>query len=405
MTALVVAPGRSGIDTERWPDVAVVPPESWRTPFARALVRRALHRLPLTGDAVMVCHNAELLARRVAANGMIGFGESYMAGEWDAPDLAAVLGVFASHFDELVPSWSRWLRRWVLPAANGRDLNTPGGARSNIAHHYDLSNDLFAAFLDETMTYSSAQFEPGERRDRANLATAQRRKIDRLLDECRVGSGTRLLEIGSGWGELAIRAAQRGAEVVTITLSQEQRELAVARVRAAGLDEGVDVRLVDYRDVDGSFDAIVSVEMIEAVGAEYWADYFGQLDTLLATGGLVGIQTITKPHHRMVEERRTYSWINKYIFPGGLVPSFEAIESTVGETTRLRVVDRIAFGQSYADTLAIWRQRFDDRASDVAALGFDDVFRRMWDFYLACSEAGFRAGLLDVEQLIMRRDD
>ena len=156
---------------------------------------------------------------------------------------------------------------------------------------------------------------------------------------------------------------------------------------------------------DGTFDAIVSVEMIEAVGAEYWADYFGQLDTLLAPGGLVGIQAITKPHHRMVEERRTYSWINKYIFPGGLVPSIEAIESTVGETTRLRVVDRIAFGQSYADTLAIWRQRFDDRASDVAALGFDDVFRRMWDFYLACSEAGFRAGLLDVEQLIMRRDD
>ena len=213
-----------------------------------------------------------------------------------------------------------------------------------------------------------------------------------------------MLEIGSGWGELAIRAAARGAEVVTITLSQEQRELADARVRDAGLAGRVDVRLADYRGVDGSFDAIVSVEMIEAVGAEFWADYFGQLDTMLTTGGLVGIQTITKPHRRLLEERRTYSWINKYIFPGGLVPSIAAIEDTIA-STRLRVVGRTAFGQSYADTLAIWRRRFDDAAEAVAALGFDDVFRRMWDFYLACSEAGFRSGLLDVEQLVLRRGD
>ena len=393
-----------------------MPPASWRTPFAELLLRRAFRRLPLRvvepvrrpggvdERAVIVLVRPEHLVRRVAHDGMIGFGEAYMAGDWEAPDLASVLEVLALHYDDLVPRGSAWLRRWVLPSAAGRDENSPSGARRNIAHHYDLSNELFRLFLDETMTYSSAIFESAEWPGTASLADAQRRKFDRILDSCRVGPGSRLLEIGSGWGELAVRAGERGATVVTITLSVEQQALARDRVDAAGLADRVDVRLADYRSMSGTYDAIVSVEMIEAVGAEYWTEYFQQIDRLLVPGGRAGIQTITKPHRRMLAERKTYSWINKYVFPGGVIPSIEAIDDVLRSSTRLRIVDRHAFGRSYADTLAIWRQRFDDSAESVTDLGFDDVFRRMWRFYLACSEAGFRSGLLDVEQLVLRRD-
>jgi cyclopropane-fatty-acyl-phospholipid synthase len=412
----IIAPADVGVDATRWPDVAEVPPVSWRTPFGRLLIRRAERRLPLqlldrpaAGDAGngerIVCADPERLARRIARDGLIGFGESYMAGEWDSPDLAALMEALATHYDELVPRGSRWLRRWILPRIAGRDANTPSGSRRNIGHHYDLSNRLFALFLDETMTYSSALFAPGESRTASSLAVAQRRKVDRLLDQCRVGCGTRLLEIGTGWGELAMNAGRRGADVLTITLSQEQRELARSRVQAAGLADRVDVHLDDYRSIQGTFDAVVSVEMIEAVGADYWATYFRKIDDVLAPGGRVGIQAITKAHRQFRGERQTYSWINKYIFPGGQIPSVEAIDNVLRSDTRLRIVARRAFGLDYADTLAIWRERFNEAGDDLAALGFDEVFRRMWDFYLASSEAGFRSRRLDVEQIILRRAD
>jgi cyclopropane-fatty-acyl-phospholipid synthase len=407
---------RGGIDATRWPDVADVPAASWRTPFARLLLRRAMRRLPIlfvdrprasiVGDAAtIVCPDPERLARRIADDGLIGFGESYMAGEWDSPDLAEVMGMFAEHYGQLVPRGTHWLRHVVLPTIAGRDDNSPTGARRNIAHHYDLSNRLFELFLDETMTYSSALFTSGEPRTTSSLASAQRRKIDRLLDHCHVGRGTRLLEIGTGWGELAVRAGQRGADVVTITLSEQQAEVARSRVEAARLSSHVDVRLEDYRAVRGTFDAVVSVEMIEAVGAEYWSTYFRTIDAVLAPNGRVGIQTILKPHQQLLAERHTYSWINKYIFPGGQIPSIVAIENVLRADTRLRIVERRSFGADYADTLAIWRERFGAASDDVAALGFDEVFRRMWNFYLAMSEAGFRGGRLDVEQLILDRVD
>ena len=353
MTA-VGAPVRPGIDATRWPDVAEVPPVSWRTPFARLLIRRVARRLPVrivdrpaTGDVgdgeTIVCADPERLARRIARDGLIGFGESYMAGEWDSSDLAALMEVFATHYDELAPRGSRWLRRWVLPSIAGRNDNTPSGSRRNIGYHYDLSNRLFELFLDETMTYSSALFEPGEARSASSLAVAQRRKIDRLLDHCQVGPGTRLLEIGTGWGELAVRAGRRGADVVTITLSEQQRDVARSRVEAAELADRVDVRLDDYRSIRGTFDAVVSVEMIEAVGANYWTTYFRTIDDVLAPGGRVGIQAITKSHRQLIEERTTYSWINKYIFPGGQIPSIEAIEKVLRSDTRLQIVGRRSF--------------------------------------------------------------
>jgi cyclopropane-fatty-acyl-phospholipid synthase len=218
-----------------------------------------------------------------------------------------------------------------------------------------------------------------------------------------VGPGCRVLEIGTGWGELAIRAAHRGASVVTITLSREQQALAVRRVAQAGLAGRVSVELRDYRDIDGEFDAILSVEMLEAVGERYWDAYFTALDRHLAPGGRIGLQTITMDHDRMLATRHTYTWIHKYIFPGGLLPSVTAIENSLASSTRLRITARDDLGAHYADTLKIWRDRFCAHSDEVDRIGFDEVFNRMWTFYLSYSEAGFRAGYIGVSQLTLAR--
>jgi cyclopropane-fatty-acyl-phospholipid synthase len=342
---------------------------------------------------------------RVGAGGLIGFGESYMAGEWDCADLTGLLTVFAANVADLVPTPLQRLRRLAVRRQPAADEQTKAGARRNIGRHYDLSNEFFALFLDETMTYSSALFETAAdgspvAADRL-LGQAQRRKIDRLLDQARVGPGSRLLEIGTGWGELAIQAAQRGAVVRTVTISARQHELAARRVAEAGLTDRVSVELRDYRDVSGAYDAICSVEMIEAVGDRYWDTYFATLDQLLAPGGRVALQSITMGHDRMMASRRTYTWILKYIFPGGLIPSVTAIEDSLGRNTGLRVAERFDFGPHYANTLQIWRDRFDARRDEVGALDFDDVFIRMWQFYLCYAEAGFRSGYLNVSQLTL----
>ncbi len=315
--------------------------------------------------------------------------------------------MFAAHADDLIPPRLQRMRTLALRRPPAADQQTRDGARRNIGRHYDLSNELFALFLDETMTYSSAQFatQPDGTPLAADhlLADGQRRKIDGLLDRAGVGPGGRLLEVGTGWGELAIRAAQRGASVVTVTISREQQALAARRVAEAGLAGRVRVELRDYRDLEGTFDAICSCEMVEAVGERYWDAYFTALDQHLAPGGRIGLQTITMPHDRMLATRRTYTWIQKYIFPGGLLPSVTAIQDSLARSTRLRVTARIDFGPHYAETLKIWRDRFQARADEVARLGFDDVFARMWTFYLCYSEAGFRSGYIGVSQLTLAR--
>jgi cyclopropane-fatty-acyl-phospholipid synthase len=236
-----------------------------------------------------------------------------------------------------------------------------------------------------------------------DLEGAQLRKIDAMLDLAGVRTGTRLLEIGSGWGALAIRAGQRGARVTSITLSREQSELARERVEAAGLADLVEIRVQDYREVSGSFDAIVSVEMVEAVGEAYWPDYFRTLDRLLAPGGLVGIQAITMSHERLLATRRSFGWIQKYIFPGGLIPSLRAIDDNLAAHTSLCVVHGRELREHYARTLRLWRERFIDATPRLRAQGFDETFSRMWEFYLAYSEAGFRSGYLGVSQLQLMR--
>jgi cyclopropane-fatty-acyl-phospholipid synthase len=358
----------------------------------------------------MLLHRPEALFRRVGAAGLVGFGEAYQAGDWDCDDLPGLLAIFARDVATLVPPKLQWLRRFHGPRHPRPDENTMAGSRRNIHRHYDLSNDLFALFLDETMTYSSAMFAIGAEGapdpSDANLAGAQRRKVDRILDLTRVGPGTRLLEIGTGWGELALRAAQRGATVDTVTISREQAELARTRVREAGLADQVRVDLRDYREVTapaGGYDAVVSVEMIEAVGERYWPVFFSTVDRVLAPGGRFGLQAITMPHKRLLATRRTYTWMHKYIFPGGLIPSVTAIEETCRRHTRLRVAERFSFGRHYAKTLRQWREGFTQRAADVAALGFDETFRRTWNLYLAYCEAGFTVDYLDVQQLALDR--
>jgi cyclopropane-fatty-acyl-phospholipid synthase len=427
VTAISTQPAQRGIDAERWPDIAAAVGSPVRTAVARALFTRAVARLPLlvrfpdgrllgagapraataTRAPVMVLHRPDTFFRRLGASGLIGFGESYLAGDWDCADLTELLSVLASHVTDLVPPWLQRMRAMAVRRPPSADRQTREGARRNVGHHYDLSNELFALFLDETMTYSSALFAtqgdgPPEAREHL-LAQAQRRKIDRLLDRAGVGPHTRLLEIGTGWGELALRAARRGATVVTVTISREQQALATRRVAAAGLDRQVSVLLRDYRDIEGTFDAICSCEMIEAVGERYWDGYLAALDRHLAPGGRIGLQAITMPHDRMLATRHTYTWIHKYIFPGGQLPSITAIQNSLARSTRLSVIEREDFGPHYAETLRIWRERFHARAADVAALGFDEVFTRMWTFYLCYSEAGFRSGYLDVSQLTLAR--
>jgi cyclopropane-fatty-acyl-phospholipid synthase len=237
------------------------------------------------------------------------------------------------------------------------------------------------------------------------LGEAQAQKIERLLEATGVQRGARVLEIGTGWGELALRAARRGAVVTSVTLSDQQARLARERAAVEGLQSVIDIRVQDYRDVVGSFDAILSVEMIEAVGDRWWPAYFRTLDRRLAAGGRIGLQAITMAHERLLATRRSWTWIHKYIFPGGIVPSEKAMQDTIAAETQLTTVDRLSFGESYATTLACWRKRFLDRAPEVDRLGFDETFRRMWSFYLAYSEAGFRSGYLDVVQLVLTRVD
>ena len=405
--------GRSVGETHR-PAVASAPSgplAAASAVIAKQLMHRAAARLPLrlvypdgtvigAGDATsprLVINEPDALTRRIGRHGLIGFGESYMAGEWESDALAELLTVLATGVDNLVPSALQWLRPIVVASQPISSGSSQEQLRRNITRHFGVSSDLFTEFLDETMTYSSAVFGrlPASWPD---LAGAQRRKIDRLLDAAGVGPGTRVLEIGTGWGELCIRAAARGADVRSVTLSGRQLWLARQRVAAAGLSDRVQVDLRDYRDIGGNYDAVISVGMIEVIGFHAWPDYFRTLERLLAPGGKLAIQAITMRHTRMLATRNTQTWIQKYIFPGGLIPSAKAILEITEGQTGLRAVDMLSLRQHYAETLRLWRERFLQRRITLGYIGFDEVFARMWELYLAHAEAGFRSGYLNVYQ-------
>ena len=397
------------------------------TPVARGLFRAAASRLDVTveieqgpgrrevlgrGGPVMRIHRPEEFYARVGRDGLIGFGEAYMTGAFEADDLGGFLEVLAAEMATLIPERLQRARAFVV--AKRPHFHRPDEHQSQelISHHYDLSNELFRLFLDPTLSYSSALFEstPDGRPVVGDLEEAQGRKIEQLLDASGVVEGSRVLEIGTGWGELAIRAARRGAHVHSITLSTEQLELARERVAEAGVSDQVEIELCDYRAVATAhpgrrYDAVVSVEMIEAVGAEYWESYFRTIDSVLAPGGKVGIQAITMPHDRMVATTGQFTWINKYIFPGGFLPSVEVIDEVTRAHTTLRLTGDHAFGHHYAETLRQWDQRFLAAHDQVRELGFDEIFVRMWHFYLEYSRAGFASGYINVRQIVLEREE
>ncbi|MCW2785480.1 MAG: cfa 1 [Marmoricola sp.] len=427
MTSTLVTPIQ-----DRWSDITPIrkgPKAAISAAIARRIFLKVTDRLGLvvvtdgdgnTSGADLVLHRPEEFFSRLGNNGLIGFGESYMTGAWDAEDLGGALTVLCSEIGDLVPAWMQKLRATYVSRPPKTQKNSQKNTRKNIAHHYDLSNDLFATFLDPTMSYSSAMFDTdlvteGHRTILAppvpgsDLAEAQGRKIESILDAAGVTAGSRVLEIGTGWGELAIRAARRGATVRSVTLSSEQQALARARFADAVAAEGfradvVQVDLLDYRAVEGQYDAVVSVEMIEAVGYEYLPSYFETIDRVLAPGGKVSIQAITMPHDRMLATRRTWTWIHKYIFPGGFLPSTEQLDEVTREHTSLRLTARTTFGSHYAETLRQWDTAFLGARDEVIAVGFDDIFMRMWHFYLEYSRAGFASAYIDVQQLTFARE-
>ena len=340
-------------------------------------------------------------AVRMLLGGDIGAGEAYVDGLWSSPDLPALLEVAALNRDALAlpEGW------WRLPLRLRRTLshrarrNTRAGSRRNIEAHYDLGNDFYRLFLDETMTYSSAVFETPDQ----SLADAQRNKYRIVAERAGLRGGEHVLEIGSGWGGFAVYAAgELGCRVTTITVSPAQHRLATERVAAAGLADRVSVELRDYRDIEGTYDAIVSIEMLEAVGAEYFTTYFEACDRALRPGGRMSLQAIAFPDAAYERQRRSANWIQTYIFPGGLLPSLAEIERSLHGTDLLvRRVEDIA--PSYVLTLRAWRTAFLSQLGAVRALGFDERFIRMWDFYLSISEAGFATGVTQDLQIVLEK--
>lgn len=347
-------------------------------------------------EARLVVHDYDFIKRTIS-NGTIGFGEGYMAGEWDTPNLSVLLEVLASNYArfEKVSFGNRFMAAInTLQHALLRG-NTRMGSKKNIHAHYDLGNAFYSRWLDATMTYSAARFErPGE-----CLSDAQRRKYRTLAQNMGLQTGHEVLEIGCGWGGFAEFAAREvGARVTAITISEEQYRFAKERMFREGLGEKADIRLMDYRDVDGQFDRVASIEMFEAVGERYWPTYFDKVRDSLKPGGQAGLQIITIRDEFFEHYKRTPDFIQKYVFPGGMLPSEE----------RLRVVtDRAGlswgpinrFGTCYAETLAEWARRFEAAWDEIKHLGFDERFRKLWRFYLSYCEAGFRTARTDVVQL------
>jgi cyclopropane-fatty-acyl-phospholipid synthase len=338
--------------------------------------------------------------RRALAAGGIGFGEAYMDGDWDSPDLPALIETLAAN----LPKRKGLFRRLSpLRLANRlRHLRRPNsrkGSARNIAAHYDLGNDFYALWLDPTMTYSAAVFSGGAK----DLESAQREKYRRLLDLIDPRPGDRILEVGCGWGGFAIQAArERDVHVTAITISRAQFEEARRRVAAAGLGDRVDVQLRDYRDLDGTYDHAVSIEMIEAVGERYWRDYFARVAASIRSGGRFALQAIVIDDERFAGYRRSADFIQKHVFPGGLLPSPKAMrQEAAAAGFDWHAHDK--YGIDYAETLARWRARFDAAAERVHDMGFDERFRRCWTYYLAYCEGGFRAGNIDTLQVAFTR--
>lgn len=349
--------------------------------------------------ATLHVHNPDIFARTIR-EGDLGFCEAYMDGWWSTPDLMAFMDLIHDDAEEmydgfpgqfLVRAYER-LRFWLQG-------NSKKQARKNISYHYDLGNDFYGLWLDPTMTYSSAKFETGQE----DLATAQTLKYKSMVDQMGVNAGDHVLEIGCGWGGFAEYAAkERGLRITGLTISKEQHDFAVARMERLGLSDKVTIKLQDYRDETGQYDGIASIEMFEAVGEEYWPVYFETLRKCLKPNRHATLQIITVAHRRWDVYKRGVDFIQKYIFPGGMLPS-PVILRQVAENAGLSTVRSIEFGESYSETLRRWHKDFNGKWDAVAKLGFDDRFRRMWNFYLTSCAATFHSGNCDVTQITLTR--
>jgi len=345
--------------------------------------------------------------RKCTLYGDIGFGESYVDGDWETDDITAVISWFLLNI-ESAPSISGSAARSVglnlLRAVNRmvhrlRD-NTLRGSRKNISDHYDLSNEFFSRFLDPSMTYSAAYFGGRD----LTLEEAQKEKYDRLCRMLNISSQDHVLEIGGGWGGFAEHAASTyGCRITSITISEQQCTFARQRIREAGLAHLVDVQLKDYRTLEGQFDKIVSIEMLEAVGDRYFEEYFAACSRVLRPQGLLGLQVITSPDSRYELFRKGVDWIQKHIFPGSLIPSVARLNKAINKTSDLFLHDLKDFGPDYAKTLRLWRERFNGERQAVRRLGFDDRFIRKWNYYLSYCEAAFAMRNISVVQMVYTR--
>ncbi|TAK50382.1 MAG: class I SAM-dependent methyltransferase [Xanthobacteraceae bacterium] len=339
-------------------------------------------------------------ARRLVSGGDIGIAEAYLRGEWDTPDLTQFLYLFCVNHEAFHSLLDRQpLIRLMQLIQHWFNRNTRGQARRNIHAHYDIGNSFYSAWLDSSMTYSAALFEDGAH----ELSAAQINKYRRLAEAIQLEPGQKLLEIGCGWGGFAEFVARTyGIDMVCLTISREQHDFARRRMFEAGLNDRVEIRLRDYRDERGQYDRIASIEMIEAVGERFWPQYFAQLRDRLAPGGFAGIQAITIQDRLFSTYRREVDFIQRYIFPGGMLPS-PAVLKTLGERFGIPVIRERVFGQDYATTLATWRNNFRAAWPRLTHMGFDERFRRLWEYYLSYCEAGFRSGNIDVRQVVFAR--
>lgn len=345
--------------------------------------------------------------KRCVLYGDIGFGEAYVEGEWDTDNITNVIKWFLLNVDKaptVSGSKSKTMALNMLKIWNKvyhlKRANSIGGSKKNISEHYDLNNDFFALFLDTTMTYSSAYYKTEE----MTLQEAQLAKYERLCQQLRLNSNDHVLEIGSGWGGNAIYIAKKyGCRVTTLTISEEQYRLAIERIANENLSDKITVLLKDYRLMRGQFDKIVSIEMLEAVGADYYQDYFKQCSNLLKKEGILALQVITCPDSRFESLKHGVDWIQKHIFPGSLLPSVAAINRAINNTSDLTLVDLKDIGLHYAHTLQTWFHNFNNNIEEVRKIGFDETFIRKWNYYLCYCEAAFAMRHIHVMQMVYAR--
>ena len=348
-------------------------------------------------------HNPAVYAR-VLTGGSIAPGEAYIQGHWSSPDLVAVTRLFSANLPvlEQLDERQSLVTKIVLGIAHRLNRNTRRGSSDNIAAHYDLGNDFFRLFLDPTMMYSSALFSDPA----ATLEAAAEAKLDEICRQLELRPEDHLLEIGTGWGGMAIHAAKHyDCRVTTTTISREQYEYACARVKEEGLEDRITLLFEDYRSLEGEYDKLVSIEMIEAVGHEFYRDYFECCTRLLKQDGKMVIQAITIADQRYHRARKSVDYIKRYIFPGGCLPSLAVIAEHVASHTDMQIVHLRDITRDYAITLAEWRKRFLDRLDEVGAMGFDDSFIRLWDYYLCYCEGGFRERIIGTVQLALAKPE